>query len=46
MEIHELNEPEGRIILFRIPADPKGFPIAFDGNTQKTKLLIKVIIST
>lgn len=32
MEIHELNEPEGRVILFQIPAAPKGFPIAFDGH--------------
>lgn len=32
IEIHELNEPEGRVILFQIPAAPKGFPIAFDGH--------------
>ena len=32
VEIHELNEPEGRVILFQIPAAPKGFPIAFDGH--------------
>jgi len=32
IEIHELNEPDGRVILFQIPAAPKGFPIAFDGH--------------
>ena len=32
IEIHELNEPEGRVVMFQIPAAPKGFPIAFDGH--------------
>lgn len=32
MEIYEVNEPEGRVVLFQIPAAPKGFPIAFDGH--------------
>ncbi|MCZ2100768.1 MAG: putative DNA binding domain-containing protein [Chitinophagales bacterium] len=32
VEIHELNEPEGRVLMFQIPAAPKGFPIAFDGH--------------
>lgn len=32
IEIYELNEPEGRVVMFRIPAAPKGFPIAFDGH--------------
>jgi ATP-dependent DNA helicase RecG len=32
IEIHELALPEGRVILFQIPAAPKGFPIAFDGH--------------
>lgn len=32
IEIHELNEPEGRVILFQVPAAPKGFPVAFDGH--------------
>lgn len=32
VEIHELDEPEGRVILFQIPAAPKGFPIAFEGH--------------
>ena len=32
IEIYELNEPEGRVVLFQIPAAPKGFPIAFDGH--------------
>src|SRR5690606_16384896 len=31
MEIYELDEPEGRVVLFQIPAAPKGYPIAFDG---------------
>ena len=32
IEIHELNLPEGRIVMFQIPAAPKGFPIAFNGH--------------
>lgn len=32
IEIYEINEPEGRVVMFQIPAAPKGFPIAFDGH--------------
>lgn len=32
IEIHELNFTEGRVVMFQIPAAPKGFPIAFDGH--------------
>lgn len=32
IEIHELNLPEGRVIMFQIPAAPRGFPIAFEGH--------------
>lgn len=32
IEIHELHLPEGRVIMFQIPAAPKGFPVAFDGH--------------
>ena len=32
IEIHEILKPEGRVILFQIPAAPKGIPIAFDGH--------------
>jgi len=32
VEIYELNEPEGRVIMFQIPAAPKGFPVAFEGH--------------
>lgn len=32
IEIYELNEPNGRVLMFQIPAAPKGFPIAFDGH--------------
>lgn len=32
IEIYELDEPKGRVILFQIPAAPKGYPIAFDGH--------------
>jgi len=32
IEIHELQFPEGRVVMFQIPAAPKGFPIAFDGH--------------
>ncbi len=31
-EIHELNLPEGRVILFQIPAAPKGLPVSFEGH--------------
>ena len=32
IEIHELNLPEGRVVMFQIPAAPRGIPIAFDGH--------------
>jgi ATP-dependent DNA helicase RecG len=32
IEIHEAQHPQGRVILFEIPAAPKGIPIAFDGH--------------
>jgi len=32
IEIYELNESKGRVVMFQIPAAPKGFPIAFDGH--------------
>lgn len=32
IEIHELFLPEGRVIMFQIPAAPKGIPVAFDGH--------------
>jgi len=32
IEIYELIFPEGRVVMFQIPAAPKGFPIAFDGH--------------
>ncbi len=32
IEIHELQLPEGRVVMFQIPAAPKGFPIAFEGH--------------
>jgi ATP-dependent DNA helicase RecG len=31
-EIYELNFPEGRVVIFNIPAAPKGFPIAWEGH--------------
>ena len=31
-EIYELNTPDGRVIMFQIPAAPKGMPIAWDGH--------------
>jgi ATP-dependent DNA helicase RecG len=31
-EIHELVLPEGRVLLFQIPAAPKGLPVSFDGH--------------
>jgi ATP-dependent DNA helicase RecG len=32
IEIHEIQHPNGRVILFEIPAAPKGIPNAFDGH--------------
>lgn len=32
IEIYELKEPEGRVVLFQIPAAPRGIPIAFEGH--------------
>ncbi len=32
IEIYELSLPEGRIVMFQIPAAPKGIPVAFDGH--------------
>lgn len=32
IEIHELNLPEGRVIMFQIPAAPKGIPVAWEGH--------------
>jgi ATP-dependent DNA helicase RecG len=32
IEIYELVQPEGRVILFQIPAAPKGIPVAFEGH--------------
>jgi ATP-dependent DNA helicase RecG len=32
IEIHEVQHANGRVILFEIPAAPKGIPIAFDGH--------------
>jgi ATP-dependent DNA helicase RecG len=32
IEIYALQLPEGRVILFQIPAAPKGIPVAFDGH--------------
>ena len=31
-EIHELCAPEGRVILFEIPAAPRGIPISWQGH--------------
>jgi len=32
IEIYEINLPEGRIIMFQIPAAPRGIPVAWDGH--------------
>jgi ATP-dependent DNA helicase RecG len=31
IEIHELFRPEGRVVMFQIPAAPQGIPVAFEG---------------
>jgi len=32
VEIYELHMPEGRVIMFQIPAAPKGIPVAWEGH--------------
>lgn len=32
IEIHEVQHVQGRVVMFEIPAAPKGLPIAFDGH--------------
>lgn len=32
IEIHEIRLPEGRVIMFQIPAAPRGIPIAWEGR--------------
>jgi ATP-dependent DNA helicase RecG len=32
IEIHEVQRPEGRVILFEIPAAPRGVPVAWEGH--------------
>ena len=31
-DIHELNTPQGRVVVFEIPAAPRGIPIAWNGH--------------
>jgi ATP-dependent DNA helicase RecG len=31
IEIYELHKPEGRVVMFWIPAAPQGIPVAFEG---------------
>jgi ATP-dependent DNA helicase RecG len=31
IEIYELPKPEGRVVMFQIPAAPQGIPVAFEG---------------
>lgn len=32
IEIHELATPDGRVVMFQIPAAPKGLPVAYEGH--------------
>jgi ATP-dependent DNA helicase RecG len=32
IEIYELLKPEGRVVMFQIPAAPQGIPIAYNGH--------------
>lgn len=32
IDIHEVDTADGRVIMFQIPAAPKGIPVAFDGH--------------
>ena len=31
VEINELNYPDGRVVMFQIPAAPQGIPVAYEG---------------
>ena len=31
-DIHELSTPQGRVLLFEIPAAPQGMPVAWKGH--------------
>jgi ATP-dependent DNA helicase RecG len=31
IEIYELQKPDGRVVMFQIPAAPQGIPVAFEG---------------
>lgn len=32
IEIYEVQLPEGRVVMFQIPAAPQGFPVAWEGH--------------
>ena len=32
IEIHDLDLPEGRVIMFQIPPAPRGLPVSFEGH--------------
>jgi ATP-dependent DNA helicase RecG len=32
IDIHEIQHPQGRVLMFEIPPAPKGIPVAFDGH--------------
>ncbi|PSF08264.1 transcriptional regulator [Marinobacter fuscus] len=32
VDIHEVDHPNGRVLLFEVPAAPQGLPIAWDGH--------------
>lgn len=32
VDIHEVEHPNGRVVLFEIPAAPQGLPVAWDGH--------------
>lgn len=32
IEIHEVSHPDGRVLLFEIPAAPQGLPVSWDGH--------------
>ena len=44
-EIHVLNHPDGRVILFEIPAAPRGIPIAWKGHYYARSGESKVALS-
>ena len=45
IEIHELNTPDGRVVMFQIPAAPQGIPRGYERNFHLIKI-INTLVAT